>query len=252
MIRLFRKIRQKLLIDGKFGKYLLYAIGEIIILIFGILFALQVNNWNEDRKEKIIEISVLKTFKAELEKDNSLWQDDIDLHTDAMVSMQNIIDHIEKDLPYTDSLSYHFINASVNSKFAYNQGALVTLKSTGVIIITNEKLRNEIVELYTNWFDYMMYLTRHMDKWQNFGSEFIWSTRFDQAEYFDDYLTQKEWDGAMIPLDFEGLKIDDEYKYFLRTYKNSTKYYLDELINTRSRVDQIVLDIEKEIEELEK
>ncbi len=252
MLRLFRKIRQRLLIDNKFGKYLLYAIGEIIILIFGIVFALQINNWNENRQKKIVEISILKTFKAELEKDHSLWRLDIDLHTDAMVSMQIIIDHLEKDLPYIDSLSYHFINASVNSKFAYNQGALETLKSTGVSIITNEKLRNEIVELYTNWFDYMMYLTRHMDGWQNYGSEFIWNTRFDQAEYFDDYLTEKEWDGAMIPIDFEGLKIDNEYKYFLRSYKNATKYYLDDLIVTRSKISQIVSDIELEIIELEK
>ena len=52
MIKFFRKIRRKLLTENKISKYLLYAIGEIILVVIGILIALQVNNWNEDRKFK--------------------------------------------------------------------------------------------------------------------------------------------------------------------------------------------------------
>ncbi len=51
MIKFFRKIRQKTLTENKFSKYLLYAIGEIILVVIGILIALQVNNWNEKRKQ---------------------------------------------------------------------------------------------------------------------------------------------------------------------------------------------------------
>lgn len=50
MIKFFRKIRQNLLMENKTGKYLKYAFGEIILVMIGILLALQVNNWNEDRK----------------------------------------------------------------------------------------------------------------------------------------------------------------------------------------------------------
>ncbi|WP_281541910.1 DUF6090 family protein [Maribacter aestuarii] len=52
MIKFFRKIRQNLLSEGKTGKYLKYAIGEIILVVIGILIALQINNWNEDRKSE--------------------------------------------------------------------------------------------------------------------------------------------------------------------------------------------------------
>ena len=55
MIKFFRKIRQSLLSENKFSKYLLYAIGEIALVMIGILLALQVNNWNEDRKERLVE-----------------------------------------------------------------------------------------------------------------------------------------------------------------------------------------------------
>ncbi|GHA30492.1 hypothetical protein GCM10007103_09880 [Salinimicrobium marinum] len=50
-MKFFRKIRQKLLIESKFSKYLLYAIGEIILVVIGILIALQINNWNQNRKD---------------------------------------------------------------------------------------------------------------------------------------------------------------------------------------------------------
>lgn len=49
MIKFFRKIRQNLLSEGKTGKYLKYAIGEIVLVVIGILIALQINNWNEQR-----------------------------------------------------------------------------------------------------------------------------------------------------------------------------------------------------------
>ena len=69
MIKFFRKIRQKLLSENKFSKYLIYAIGEIILVMIGILLALQVNNWNEERKQKQKEIVNLIAIKEDLEHD---------------------------------------------------------------------------------------------------------------------------------------------------------------------------------------
>ncbi len=65
MIKFFRKIRQNLLSEGKTGKYFKYAIGEIILVVIGILIAVSINNWNEARKDKITEQKVLKTLKSD-------------------------------------------------------------------------------------------------------------------------------------------------------------------------------------------
>ena len=67
MIKFFRKIRQNLLMENKTGKYFKYAIGEILLVIIGILIAVSINGWNEDRKLAIEEQSLLKDLKQEMD-----------------------------------------------------------------------------------------------------------------------------------------------------------------------------------------
>ncbi|MFL1013224.1 hypothetical protein [Flavisericum labens] len=67
MIKFFRKIRQNLLSEGKTGKYIKYAFGEIILLVIGILIALQLNNFNEKRKINNDIESVFSLLENELE-----------------------------------------------------------------------------------------------------------------------------------------------------------------------------------------
>ena len=71
MIKFFRKIRQNLLSEGKTGKYLKYAIGEIFLVIIGILIALQINNWNSERIEKNAFKSNLQFAIEDLEQDKN-------------------------------------------------------------------------------------------------------------------------------------------------------------------------------------
>jgi hypothetical protein len=66
MIKFFRKIRQNLLTEGKTSKYFKYAIGEIVLVVIGILIALQINNWNENRKQNTEEIAILKNLYENL------------------------------------------------------------------------------------------------------------------------------------------------------------------------------------------
>src|SRR5210317_2044200 len=65
MIKFFRKIRQNLLMENKTGKYLKYAIGEICLVVVGILIALQINNWNESRKDNLRERAILIQIEEE-------------------------------------------------------------------------------------------------------------------------------------------------------------------------------------------
>ena len=69
MIRLLRKIRQKLLSDKSYGVYVLYASGEVALVVIGILLALQIDNWNEERKLKEEEINILQDFVESINED---------------------------------------------------------------------------------------------------------------------------------------------------------------------------------------
>lgn len=69
MIKFFRKIRQRLLTENKFSKYLLYALGEIILVVIGILIALQINNWKEEHKEIQLEKQRYQNLITDLKKD---------------------------------------------------------------------------------------------------------------------------------------------------------------------------------------
>src|SRR5210317_1047306 len=78
MIKFFRKIRYNLMSKNKTGKYFKYAIGEIILVMVGILLALQVNNWNENRKENLVYQKFLVKLKSNLKDDISLYKDVIE------------------------------------------------------------------------------------------------------------------------------------------------------------------------------
>ncbi|SHI94702.1 DUF6090 family protein [Algibacter luteus] len=69
MIKFFRKIRQNLLSEGKTGKYLKYAIGEIVLVVIGILIALQINNWNENKNNNAKIETLFEQVLQELEQD---------------------------------------------------------------------------------------------------------------------------------------------------------------------------------------
>jgi hypothetical protein len=69
MIKFFRKIRQNLLVENKTGKYLKYAFGEIVLVVIGILIALQINNWNERKNNITKTTNILKEIQLDLIND---------------------------------------------------------------------------------------------------------------------------------------------------------------------------------------
>lgn len=83
MIKFFRKIRQNLLSEGKTGKYFKYALGEIILVVIGILIALQINNWNENRKEQVILNASLNSLRLNLKEDIENLDKQIDYNEDV-------------------------------------------------------------------------------------------------------------------------------------------------------------------------
>ncbi|MCW9037723.1 MAG: DUF6090 family protein [Altibacter sp.] len=94
MIKFFRKIRQRLLTENKFSKYLLYAIGEIILVVIGILIALQINTWNDGRKARIAENNFFENILLDLEKDNEKLNYYINFHVKRIEYLDTLLTYV--------------------------------------------------------------------------------------------------------------------------------------------------------------
>ena len=105
MLRFFRQIRQRLLpiaigTDNKFSKYLLYAVGEIVLVVIGILIALQINNWQEWKKERRVEQEILQNLVQNLELHIETLEADIERLTLLDNSAQIVVNVLDNRLPF--------------------------------------------------------------------------------------------------------------------------------------------------------
>ena len=150
MIKFFRKIRQGLLEENKLSKYLLYAIGEIVLVVIGILIALSINNWNEGRKEKISESNILHEIKSSILTDILQLNSRVELARKDIHSANIILNHLEKNLAYNDSLNKHFVilTSTADKDFSPQISAYKVLESKGIDLISNVQLKKDILNLY--------------------------------------------------------------------------------------------------------
>jgi len=160
MIKFFRKIRYDLMEKNKTGRYLKYAIGEIVLVVIGILIALQINNWNEEKKLIKIEHQLLENLITSLKKDST---------------------EIVKIIPYlSKSVKQHnqFINSSVEEIINTSSEVQISemlfdlwlgvfsffprygtynsiVSSKGIDIIESKSIKSKLIDLYD--YDYKRY-----------------------------------------------------------------------------------------------
>lgn len=140
MLKFFRRIRQKLLAENKFSKYLLYAFGEIVLVVIGILIALQINNWNEEKKNKAFEKEILEQLSANLIKDKITLQA-VSSNFDAAVSSTQKILGSNWSPMEQDSLQYWLGDVIQFDRFQPLTNAYEVAKSKGLDLISNKQLR---------------------------------------------------------------------------------------------------------------
>ena len=148
MIKFFRKIRRKLIEEGNLKKYLVYAVGEILLVVIGILIALQINNWNNSNMTTSKERILLQELKANLIANIDGFNKNIEVEKDRIVSIDILLNHLENNLPYNDSLNSHFVKTIFLERISISSSAYKTLNSTGLDAISSDTLRMAIMRLY--------------------------------------------------------------------------------------------------------
>ena len=147
MIKFFRKIRQNLLSEGKTGAYLKYAFGEIVLVVIGILIALQISNWNEDKKEQVFEREILEQIRANLIKERLTLIRIQGNFEKAMAATEKILtaSWTQQD---QDSAQYWLGYVVMFDRFQPLTNAYEVAKSKGLDLITNKQLRFQIGAYY--------------------------------------------------------------------------------------------------------
>ena len=154
MIKFFRKIRQNLLSQGKTGKYFKYAIGEIILVVIGILIALGINNWNENRKNKESEKIILTNINKNLAVDSIQFDyykqqfkkiDKLHLEIQGLARNEQTIDSISEPIFIRRTL---YFKQLVDSDFKQNIRPINNSKINEVFTIYAQSVE-DMEEIYS-------------------------------------------------------------------------------------------------------
>jgi Family of unknown function (DUF6090) len=237
MIKFFRHIRRNLMETGKTGKYLKYALGEIILVVIGILIALQINNWNEKRKLNIEEIKLLTEMKMALISDQEDIISNIKEHSSAANSCVLLLEHFSKQLPYNDTLDFHFANALNTTRFSHTSSPYETLKIKGPDLIENDLLRGLLGDYYDKWVGYQFELQR--SSLQDFDSA--------KERQFELFQSMRLWD-KIKPVDYATLAKSTYYSSWLSYTASTRKWEAENFRRLQKKTEQLLTLIESEIQ----
>ena len=159
MLNIFRNIRRKLATENKFVQYSRYAIGEIVLVMIGILLALQVNNWNEERKQTRALTGALENLVKDLAIQQELVEEQLDYETQKIDEVKELIPFIGN--PVASEVARLIDSLSARHTFVMMQSSLKNLEDSGGLIqIKDLELQNGIVR-YFQLLDYTTSVTNN-------------------------------------------------------------------------------------------
>ena len=264
MLRFFRQIRQRLLTDNKFSKYLLYAVGEILLVVIGILIALQINNWNEERKDGIVELDILNELKTTLESEFDLLAEQINGNRKSLAACHVILKALVEGQPYHDSLSGYFTQAFTRVRFLIKDNAYFKAKTYGIDFISDKELKEELLATYEVNGKFLVELDKRNDEYEIgivypvLSGLFRSIAEIDMANFpINEPLTNKKVRDSigyvnpafnMSPVDFEELKGNETFINILRTTINMRRQTILYQEIRYTRMLRLVAHLNDEIE----
>ena len=231
MIKFFRHIRQSFIMENKTSKYFTYAIGEIVLVVIGILIALQINNWNENRLEKIQEQSILSNLNREFVQNKQALNASITTNEEAFKAGLALMQLMEKDQAKIanvnrDSLLYKTVEFS---NYTPSENAISDLLQSGRLqLLQNETLKDLLYE----WSRIMAEAIEHYEGFDSkVEDELIpfLSKHYSMKDI--DMYGELNWDSkSILKIDkqhiFENIEFEnliDDALYRLKRYNNSLK-----------------------------
>ena len=215
----------------------LYSVGEFVLIFLGILIALQVDNWNQDRQERKLEKVLLKEMLTNLQGDLDDVEININYHSRFLNSSEIVLEYLEGSDPYHDSLETHFGHLNGGTIFMENISTYESLKSIGIDLISNDTLRQMITNLYSVWYDYILHTEQIAMKH---------TTEFLDPSLSEHIYTIDFFDRA-YPLDAAGIKQSNSFRHNIKVNIRFIEIQLRSYNNTRTQIENLIEEIEKEL-----
>ena len=236
MINLLRRVRQNLLNENKLSIYLIYAIGEVVLVVFGILIAFQIDNWNENRKLRDLENILLIDIRDNLIASRTNLASAISYNKNTLHNYEKILSHIKEDLPYSNSLDSAFSYIGFWSEPNFTYTAYETIKLKGMDIIQNDSLKISITEIYEQTFPFLIEeLKGEWELHQSLVLPFI----VHNIRYIN-------YDVAR-PTNFNELKTNDEFHNLMGLKMMTRKYNIQFAERAQEKVDSLIFMIDREL-----
>ena len=255
MIKFFRKIRHNLLLEGKTGKYLKYAIGEIILVVIGILIALQINNWNENRKDEIKEQVILISLKVNLLENLKL----LNLANQATIKAYYASLNLhELTTPNGNNINSSKIDSLISVTFDYftfdpNSGTINEIINSGQLnIIKNEELKNQI----SNWSGIVEDTQRDgdiankhaFDNMVMYLSENGSISNLPIGNGLAQNLNLKPKSTSSFEFNYQNLMSSSEFENLVSWHSTNMLYILNEYLSFKSYIENMIDLIDSETE----
>lgn len=242
MLYLLRQFRRKQLKENKVATYLLYGVGEIILVVIGILIAVNIDDWNKKKENRILEIKYLKELKSNLEFDLKDIAFNIEFNESRKKSNEIIIHQLRSDIPYHDSLAFHFSNLVFSTRTLPKKSAFESLRSKGLEIISNDSLRSELTLIYSvSYHDAIDFETKDDHPFQ---FQVLWPEVLKVIEI--DSLGK-----AARPVNYPRLKNNITFKNALTANLTIRKYMIDKYYALELKVANLIQLIDKELLKLQ-
>jgi hypothetical protein len=238
MTRFFIKIRQKILTENKLSKYLIYAIGEIVLIVIGIMIALSLNNANDVKNQRRKEHALLNEMHQNLKIDLKDLDYNIKESVKRIQANEIILKELQERMPMHDSLKPYYANIIGNFQLSNNTAAWENLKSVGMDLISNDSLRNAISNLYTVKYRYLDNVTKGVDD----GHQ--WNTFYPQ---FLDLINVEQFWIAAEPVNHEALMENRKFKETLKMNLFIRNYMLNQYKTIHKDVKFLLDQIERHI-----
>ena len=200
MVKFFRKIRYDLMKKNKTGKYFKYAIGEIVLVVIGILIALQINNWNESRKENVKLKKAIQSVYTDLVSDSLLINKGLPLVNLRYTEIVNLLKRSYATEANLDSLVQIMKNefpVSWYSSPAFNTNTFSNLKSTGAFDILPSEIKNSLSNYYTVMASNKDLIEKTLDQYRIHLDDFVKRYniigRLYDENYNNSYLYNHTW-----------------------------------------------------------